>query len=1784
MTPLSRLEKAIAILVLLATFATLSPGQTYTTIYEFAAYDVPSVLVQGLDGNFYGTTGVGGSFDDGTIFKVTPSGALTTIYNFTGGSDGAGPYSGAGLTLGSDGNFYGSTYAGGSGQSGTIFKVTPSGTLTTLHTFSGSDGAYLMTALVLGSDGNFYGTTAAGGANGGGTIFKITPTGTLTTLYAFYLAGGRYFTYPSPLVQGTDGNFYGTTQCCGVSINYGDGIAFKMTPSGTLTVLYAFCSLSNCSDGSQPLAGLAQDNNGNFYGTTWEGGANDNGTVFQITPGGNLTTLHSFNASVDGWGPSVALIQATDSNLYGTTPNGGSNGGQGTIFEITPGGTLTTLYTYCSGCTTYANSYTPTELTQGTDGTFYGSTAGDGTSTTATIFNLSTGLSPFVKTVPVAGPVGIPVFITGSGLNGTSSVTFNGLSASFTVDSDTEITATVPAGATTGPVSVVTPTGTLQSNVNFQVVLQSTSVAVIATPTPSLDGQSVTMTATVTPAFSGTPTGTVTFYDGGSVLASEPLLVNGQFTQAVYSTAQLQPGPQNLTAVYSGDSNYQGSSSAVYAQQVLIPTSTAVSSNQNPSLVGQNVTFTATVSPTFAGTPTGTVTFYSGTTLLGSAPLVINGAVYQAAYSTAQLPVGTQTITAIYGGDSNFGRSSSPGYSQQVVLSTTTTGLVAEPNPSNAGQLVTLTATVTSSSGGTPTGTVTFYDNGAALGSTTLEANGQANQAVYSSTLSVGMQQITAVYSGDSNFMGSTSPAVNEQVFGGGIGLVSGSPNFGSLNLNTSSTGTLTFNIGSNVNLAVAVLTLGAPGQDFAIVNGSNNCAGSQTAPTACTVTVSFTPSAPGLRMGAIQLTDQNSGNVFTSLLQGVGVGPTVSFGPPVQNTISAPAGNGFAFVVGMAVDGLGNIFEIDGNDGLVFETVGGWNGTTTAIPNLSLSRPQAVAVDGAGDLYVANAGVGQVFTLPYLGTPGSYGPQQTLNFPQFNDPYGAGVAVDGAGDVFVTDWSNTQILELPSLGNGTYGQYVTAVASTSLNGNPQGVAIDSNGNLYVADNYPEVLQFQPAQGGGWSASGNPISPGSYPFLDPGQLAINASALFVSDPFQGFGQVVEIPLPLGSAAPIQITDVFESDGLAVDAIGDVFIGGSETAIEVQALQNVENPIQLSFTPSSASPTPQYTSTSAQALTLQNIGNQPLNATSKGLVISRNFVDQGPSSTGSTLPDCVKSFKATPALAPGAACDLGLAFSPQTVGNINGTVIFNDNATNSPQTVTLSGVSTSLVASVSLSSSVGSVAPGGTFKLTATVTAQNGAPVTFGKVYFYVGPTGSTSDTSLGSASLSTQGRASLSSVPTTNLSPGQNTIWAFYQNEGAPGWCGVVLEATATTTVTSSTGGSSYIGQSVTFTATINPAIPDGETVTFYVDGAAQKPPATTSSSQATFTTSTLSAATTKLPSHTIKAVYAGDSNFETSTGSVSQTVSLYSTTTTLSASPNPSAYGQSVTLTASVTTTGTSAPTGTVTFSNGTTSLGKGTVGSNGTATLKTTSLPVGSNSLTASYSGDKNNASSSTASSLPQTVNPATVTVSITSGTNPAAQGQSITFTVTLKSNGSLPVGQSVTVVCADCGESIIGGGQIGMNGTAQVTGVIPAGPGYYHIQGLYYGTQDYNGSGVLAYGTTMENIGSLKIKVTTIAATLGAPGSSSVTLNGTINPEGDAGQYQFAWSTLSGTLGSIVSYSCTFTNCPAWTANKNAQAFSYQITGLTSGTTYYFRIVADDTTANVSWSGEILSFTAP
>jgi uncharacterized repeat protein (TIGR03803 family) len=455
----------------------ISAGGSFTPLYSFTngadgAQPVAG-LVQGSDGNFYGATLYGGTNSLGALFKMSASGSVTALYSFTNGADGLFPV--ATLLLGSDGNFYGTTANGGGAPGigdGTVFKMAPSGLFTPLYSFNGNDGSIPVGGLAQGGDGNFYGTTKLGGSNGAGTVFKITSGGTLTSLHSF--TGVKDGENPvDTLVPGSDGNFYGTTGAGGVGFG---GTVFSITTGGSLATLYSF---TNNNGGEFPYAGLVLGNDGNFYGTTYAGGSNGYGTVFKITAGGSLTPLYSFTNGADGANPEASLVQGSDGNFYGTTIDGGTSG-DGAIFKISPSGSLTSLYSFTNGTD---GAFPEAAMVQGTDGNFYGTTFdGGGPSYAGVVFQITPSglLTPLFAVNEIDG--GLPRAGLVQGPDGS----FYGESSQYGVGGDGTIfrisVGTVTSSAT---VSIITNNafGFSNGQFGFDITGPSTSTVVIQAST-----------------------------------------------------------------------------------------------------------------------------------------------------------------------------------------------------------------------------------------------------------------------------------------------------------------------------------------------------------------------------------------------------------------------------------------------------------------------------------------------------------------------------------------------------------------------------------------------------------------------------------------------------------------------------------------------------------------------------------------------------------------------------------------------------------------------------------------------------------------------------------------------------------------------------------------------------------------------------------------------------------------------------------------------------------------------------------------------------------------------------------------------------------------------------------------------------------------------------------------------------------------------------------------------------------------------------------------------------
>jgi uncharacterized repeat protein (TIGR03803 family) len=477
-------------LIALSLFVVRGQAQTYSVIYNLGSNSGDptgplgaDLISQGRDGKLY-TTSNGGGSGNGAAFGFTTSGAVTVLHDF----DSSANIVYSGLTLGSDGNYYGSTFQGGTGGAGTVYKITPTGTETVLHNFSGgSDGGNPGSAPIQATDGNYYGTSSGQGVISS-TLYKITPAGVFSTVHAFTSTEGSYI--QAAPIQATDGNFYGCSNFGGTS---GAGVIFKITTTGVVTVLHNF----NITDGDECAFSLVQATDGKLYGTTVFGGASNAGVIFKITTAGVYTVLRNINGATDGSEPYSGLVQATDGNFYGVTHTQGTSN-LGTLYKITANGGFTVIHNFAGP----EGSSPESSLTQHTNGILYGDTTSGGTIGDGVLYSLNIGAAPFANLQSNSGKVGLSLGIFAQGFTGATAVSFGGVNATtLHVTNDTYMTATVPAGAKTGTVTVTRPSGPIASRLQFRVTPTITSFAPTSGPIGTviiIAGTGLTQTTKVT--------------------------------------------------------------------------------------------------------------------------------------------------------------------------------------------------------------------------------------------------------------------------------------------------------------------------------------------------------------------------------------------------------------------------------------------------------------------------------------------------------------------------------------------------------------------------------------------------------------------------------------------------------------------------------------------------------------------------------------------------------------------------------------------------------------------------------------------------------------------------------------------------------------------------------------------------------------------------------------------------------------------------------------------------------------------------------------------------------------------------------------------------------------------------------------------------------------------------------------------------------------------------------------------------------------------------------------
>jgi YVTN family beta-propeller protein len=662
-----------------------------------------------------------------------------------------------------------------------------------------------------------------------------------------------------------------------------------------------------------------------------------------------------------------------------------------------------------------------------------------------------------------------------------------------------------------------------------------------------------------------------------------------------------------------------------------------------------------------------------------------------------------------------------------------------------------------------------------------------------------------------------------------------------------SQTLTLNYNVNADVTFAAnpTVVTQGAPNLDFTL--SSTTCTGAVSAGSSCTVNVTFAPLAPGVRMGAVQLLDNSSNLLVTTMIPGIGQGPAIAFGPGAQTTVAS----GLSDPYGVAVDAAGDVFIADTENNRVVEVPVGGGPQTTVGTGLAL--PTGVAVDGAGDVIIADYSNSRVVVVPYAGN-GAYGAQTTVgsgvSFPR-------GVAVDGAGDVFIADSSNNRVVEVAVGGSAQ----ITVGTGLSY---PQGVAVDGAGDVFIADSGNNRVVEVPASSGVQTTVGTGLN---YP---QGVAVDGVGDVFIAD--SANNRVVEVPVGGGTQTPVGIANTPFS--VAVDGAGDIFIPNSAGGDQVVEVQRSQRP-SLTFASTTVGST---SSDSPQSVTIQSIGNQPLNAIAPGLIVGGpNFV-QVPGS--GTPADCNGSF----ALTPGATCNLSISFEPQSTGLLTSTATFTDNALNSTppatQSMALQGTGTPVKVATSTFMTIydattgspwsGTEGAGASSYASAAVAPGGRGPAPTGTVGYTMYPDGAC--TGAGPESTVTLvGGFVPNSGPSAPLAAASYSFVATYSGDAnydsSTSVCTpfAVNRAPTTTTVGSSVNPSTA-GQSVTFTATVGGGYSPTGTVGFTsaiapISGCSA---VMLSSGAAQCTTSALPVGT-----YAIVATYSGDSNNDGSTATL---------------------------------------------------------------------------------------------------------------------------------------------------------------------------------------------------------------------------------------------------------------------------------------------------------------------------
>ncbi len=1219
----------------------------------------------------------------------------------------------------------------------------------------------------------------------------------------------------------------------------------------------------------------------------------------------------------------------------------------------------------------------------------------DGTTTT-----LSSNLNPSSAQSSVL----LSVTVVGASIIPTGTVTIMDSATKLgTVTLDA--TGSASLNVTNFGVGTHTLTATYAGNANSQtskstlsqvVVASSTTSAIVTNNADATFGTTVGFTATVTASNGGTPTGTVTFKDGATTLVNVTL----SNSIAVYNNSLLSVGPHSISVAYAGDSNNAASTSSAVAQTIEpISTITTLATGGSPAAAGASISLTATITPASSvpSSPvTGLVTFMEGTTTLGTATVTAN----KATLNLSSLSVGQHNIVAVYVGSTNYSTSTSVAIAQTVAQAQTTGALIASVNPAVAGKNDTLTVTITSN-GGIPTGTVKFMDGSTLLGTAVLNAQGVAIYTVPAFT--TGSHSITAVYAGDTNNLG-TTPALNLAVNQATTAVAltsSGSPSIAGVSI------TLSASVTGNGASPGGIVTFydGAASLGSASLNaaGLGTISLSSLAVGQHSLTASYggdgndsSSTSPAIVQVVAQTTTTTS---LTSSATTVPEGVPVQFTATVNSNAGTPGGNikfmdGSTVIgsvalspAGSAVFGISNL--IVGQHIITASYPGDTNDGASNSTSLTLIIQPITAIALASSKNPSSAGANVSFTVAVSGS--SPAPTGAVTFMDGSTVLGAltlnsaGVAVFNTTALALGTHQITASYAGDKTNNAALSQTLSqlvqrATTQTAMSVSATASTINSSINLTVS-----------VSGSGGVPGGQvTFFDGTNP-LGTANLSANGAASFTLS-----------SLPLGQHT------------LSASYNGDTNDSASSSQAQI-------------ITVSKGAPT----------LTLVSSSNPAV----AGLPVSftANLSGAAGSPTGNiTFTDGTTVLGSSPIGTNGSAT---YTTSTLSVGQHTITVSYLGDSNNN-QALSSAIVETiqQTTSAIALLSNKNPALTGDAITYTMAVTGTGAQPI--GTVSLRDGAN------TIGTVSTDPNG---LATITLSNLSMGSHTLVASYAGDSShPGSQSAPLLQTVlqpTSSSIKSSSNPSFSGTPVVFTAIVASAggNPVTGTVTFR-DGS------TTLGTGIVGATGVASFTASFTPGqHSIVASYSGDSVSQTSSSPVFvQTVQTSNTTTVLSTSGTPSAAGASLTLSALVTGKGT-APSGSVDFEDGTTLVGTASIGTNGIATLTTSSLTAGQHILIAIYRGDGNN-QTSTSNPLLQNVEQRT-TVALKASANPALIGNTVTFTVSVTSG--LAVG--------------LNGGQPGPVGSTAPTGMVTLSDG-----STILGTSPLNGSGIATFSVSALALG--------------------------------------------------------------------------------------------------------------